>query len=139
MTRRTERFGELLRAELSELIRREVKDPRVGEMVTISSIKVSADMRQAKVLISIYGTPEEREAAIVGLRTARGFLQRHLLERLKVRRVPTLEFELDRSIERGAEVLKMIADVSREFGPADGAGAPDAAGDQPGGDRPAGS
>lgn len=139
MTRRTERLGELLRAELSDLIRREVKDPRVGDMVTISSVTVSADLRQAKVMISMYGGLEERNAAIQGLRTARGFLQRHLLERLKVRRIPTLDFELDRSIERGAHILQMISDVTREMGPAEGDGTTGRAGAPADGDRPGGS
>ncbi|HEX2171612.1 MAG TPA: 30S ribosome-binding factor RbfA [Dehalococcoidia bacterium] len=120
MTRRVERLGELLRAEISDLLRREVKDPRVGDMVTISSVKVSPDLRQAKVMVSVYGTEAERTAAVAGLRAAHGFLRNHLGERLKVRRVPTLDFELDRSIEQGARVLRILAEITD-------AGAPSAA------------
>jgi ribosome-binding factor A len=117
MSLRTTRVNELLRAELSDLILREVKDPRVGEgLVTITEIRVSPDLRHATVFVSHLGTDEERQHALEGLQRAAPFLHRELLHRLRMRNVPDLQFRFDPSIERGARLSDLIRKVSAEYG-----------------------
>jgi ribosome-binding factor A len=116
MSLRTARVNELLRAELSDLILREVKDPRVGEgLVTITEIRVSPDLRHATVFVSHLGSDEEREHALEGLQRAAPFLHRELVQRLRMRAVPQLVFRFDPSIERGARLSDLIRKVSNEY------------------------
>jgi ribosome-binding factor A len=112
MTRRTERLNELIREELSELIRRQTKDPRLGCFLTVTRVDTSADLSHAKVYISVLGSDEEKSGAMDGLDSASGFLYRELRERLSLRHTPRLIFCEDDSIERGAQVLHMIKEVT---------------------------
>ena len=115
MSLRTTRVNELLRAEISELILREVKDPRVTEgLVTITEIRVSPDLRHATVFVSHMGTDEQREKAMTGLKKAAPFMHRELVHRLKMRAIPELQFRFDPSIERGARLSDLIRKVSNE-------------------------
>ncbi|GIW13127.1 MAG: ribosome-binding factor A [Tepidiforma sp.] len=115
MTMRTTRVGELLRAEISELLLREVKDPRVGRgMVTITEVQVSPDLRRAVVYVSHLGTEAERSEALEGLQHSAPFLHRELVHRLSLRNVPELVFRFDPSIERGARLAELIQQVSAE-------------------------
>src|ERR1043165_7333393 len=116
MSVRTARVNELLRAEISDLLSREVKDPRVTEgLVTITEIRVSPDLRHATVFVSHMGTDEERKHALEGLQHAAPFLHRELMHRLKMRNVPELAFRFDPSIERGARLSDLIRKVSSEY------------------------
>lgn len=116
MSLRTARVNELLRAEISELILREVKDPRVSEgMITITEIRVSPDLRHATVFVSHMGSDEEREHALAGLQRAAPFMHKELVHRLKMRAVPQLQFRFDPSIERGARLADLIRKVSNEY------------------------
>jgi ribosome-binding factor A len=106
VSRRTDRVSDLLRAELSQLLLREVHDPRV-KLAAVSGIDVTPDLRRAVVKISVLGDEAQREAAIEGLRHARGFLRTELAHRLRLRVTPELVFELD----RGAEHSQQISDL----------------------------
>lgn len=109
MTRRTDRVNELLRTTLSELFLRDVKDPRVShELLSITEVDVSPDLRRATVYVSHMGTEQERSDALEGLARAAHFLQRELGLRLKLRNVPDLTFRFDPSIERGARLASLI-------------------------------
>jgi ribosome-binding factor A len=113
MTMRTERVNELLRAELSELIQREVKDPRVGRgLLSLTEVQVSPDLRHATVYVSHLGTDEERRDALLGLQHSAHFLHRELMHRLSMRNVPEFVFKFDPSIERGARLASLINQVS---------------------------
>jgi ribosome-binding factor A len=113
MTMRTERVNELLRAELSELIQREVKDPRVSRgLLSLTEVQVSPDLRHATVYVSHLGTEEERNDALLGLQHSAHFLHRELMHRLSMRNVPELVFKFDPSIERGARLASLINQVS---------------------------
>ena len=112
MTRRTERFNELLRAELSELIQREVKDPRLGGLISVTQVEVTPDLRHARVFVSVMGSEEERTAAFKALHSARFFLRRELTHRIKARRMPELAFQRDDSLERGARLLSLIDEAT---------------------------
>ncbi len=113
MTRRTQRVNELLREQISELLLRQAKDPRLTGIVTITEVSTSPDLRQATVFVSIMASPEERQTTLQGLSAASRFLRRELTRRLSMRRVPELSFVADESIERGAHLLDLI----REVGP----------------------
>lgn len=110
---RQEKLGELIAAELSELICTRVKDPRVG-FASITRVEVSGDLRHAKVHVSVMGTPEEQEETMKGLRNANGFLRHELATRLTIRYMPELVFKLDTSIEEGARMLDLIRKVQLE-------------------------
>lgn len=107
MSRRTERVDDLLRRELSDLIQRQVHDPRV-RMATIVAVDVSPDLRHAVVKVSALGDDAQREACVEALRHAKGFLRSQLAGRhLRMRNLPELVFELD----RGAEYSQQISDL----------------------------
>lgn len=106
MSRRTDRVSDLLRAELSDLLLREVHDPRV-KLASVTAIEVTSDLRRAVVKISVLGSDEQRQETIEGLRHAKGFLRTELAHRLRLRNTPELVFELD----RGAEHSQRIADI----------------------------
>ncbi|HEX2545641.1 MAG TPA: 30S ribosome-binding factor RbfA [Ramlibacter sp.] len=95
-----------IQRDLSELIARELKDPRVG-MVTINAVEVTPDYAHAKVFFSILvGDPEQTTEA---LNQAAGFLRNHLFKRLHIHTVPTLHFQFDRTTERAADMNALIA------------------------------
>jgi ribosome-binding factor A len=100
------KVADQIQRDLSELIARELKDPRVG-MVTISAVEVTPDYAHAKVFFSVLiGAPEETSEA---LNQAAGFLRNHLFKRLHIHTVPTLHFVFDRTTERAADMNALIA------------------------------
>lgn len=111
--RRTARLNEQLRRELSELIQREVRDPRVGH-VTITGVDVARDLGSAKVYVRTPGTREERDATLEGLEAAAPFLRTTLGRRLRVRRVPELRFRPDRSFEHAQRIEEVLSEVIPE-------------------------
>ncbi|MBI4318921.1 MAG: 30S ribosome-binding factor RbfA [Chloroflexi bacterium] len=113
-SRRIERINELLRAEISELITREIKDPRLSGMISVTEVDTSPDLRVAKVYISILGSEEERRIAINALQKAAGFFRKELGARLTLRRIPELSFRLDLSIERGDRIMRLLHEIERE-------------------------
>ena len=113
MNVRLERVNQLLREELSELILRELKDPRLGSMLSITEVDTSPDLGLARVYVSVMAVPEEQSEVLRGLGSATGFLRRALRLRLKLRRIPELRFVLDPSIQQGSELLGRINAVTR--------------------------
>jgi ribosome-binding factor A len=110
MSRRTDRVGDLIRAELSQLILRRLKDPRV-RMTTVASVEVSGDLRHARVHVSVVGDETAREASLEALQHASGYLRRQLAKELfRLKNIPDLRFELD----RGAEYSQRISDLLEE-------------------------
>jgi ribosome-binding factor A len=106
MSRRSDRVSDLIRAELSDLLLREVKDPRV-KLASITAVDVTSDLRRAVVKVSVLGEEEQRLETVEALRHARGFLRTELAHRLRLRVTPELTFELD----RGAEHSQRISDI----------------------------
>lgn len=103
---RTYQIADQIQRDLTELIARELKDPRVG-MVTVQAVEVTPDYAHAKVFFSILvGDPQETEEA---LNQASGFLRNHLFKRLHIHTVPTLHFHFDRTTERAADMNALIA------------------------------
>ena len=113
MSRRTSRVNDLLREQLSELLLREVKDPRVNHgLVSITEVQVSPDLRRATVFVSHLGRDDERDEVLRGLAAASHFLRNELVHRLSLRTVPELVFRFDPSIERGARLASLINEVT---------------------------
>ncbi len=112
MTRRMERVNHLIRQEISELLQRQVKDPRLDRFLSIIEVTTSPDLRSAKVFVSCIGSEEKKEETLRVLTAASGFFRGELAKRLSLRRVPELEFQWDDSIERGAHILELIDRVS---------------------------
>ena len=104
---RRERVAEQVRRELAELIRTELKDPRVG-MISITDVQVTPDYAHAKVFFSTLAGSEHLPEVMSGLQKASGFLRRELGKRISIHMTPQLHFVFDESLERGAELSKLI-------------------------------
>jgi len=108
---RQDQLGEVITQELSDLIRTRMKDPRIG-FASITDVEVSADLRHAKVFVSVMGGEDEQRATMTSLDRASGFLRHELAQRLTIRHTPELVFRLDQSIARGAHLLELINQMS---------------------------
>jgi ribosome-binding factor A len=104
---RTLRIADQLQRELANLIRLEVKDPRVG-MVTLTGVEVTPDYAHAKVFFTLLGTTAQQEAAQRALTHAAGFLRGQIGRRIKIHTTPELHFVFDESVERGARLSQLI-------------------------------
>lgn len=108
-SRRVERLNEQLKREITEILRFEVKDPRVG-LATVTAVRVSADLSFARVFV--LPTDDEEDSRILdGLRAATPFIRTELGQRLRLRRVPELRFELDESIEHALRIERLLQEV----------------------------
>ena len=112
MNRRMNRVNVLLREEISLVVATEVRDPRVSSVVSITAVETAPDLRHAKVFVSVLGGPSEKQSTLLALSSAAGFINRRLRRRLTLKAVPSLEFRLDESIERGSEVLQLIREAA---------------------------
>jgi ribosome-binding factor A len=105
--RRTVRVEELLKEEISRVVREEVKDLRVG-FVTSMHVDVSPDLRHAKVHVSVMGDEQTKQAAVEALRRASGFIRTRVGGQVTLKRLPEMHFELDRSLERAARIDELL-------------------------------
>ena len=104
---RAQRVAEQIRRDLAELLRLEVKDPRIG-FITLTDVEVSSDFAHAKVYFTSMDGAEGLENVLAGLRNASGFLRRELGRRLRIHTLPELHFHYDPSVERGAALSALI-------------------------------
>jgi len=107
---RPNRLAETLKEEISQLIRVELKDPRIG-FVTLTSVDVADDLSHAKVYVSVLGTEEEGNASLDALNRAAGFVRSEIGKRVRLRHVPSIVFKYDPSIQHGAHIAKLLKDV----------------------------
>jgi len=110
---RMQRVQNLLRAEISTILQRKLKDPRVT-MVTISRLEVSPDLRAARVFVDMYGSKEKRAEALEGLRSASGFIRGELMKVLHLRPMPHLEFHADESLAQATRTLDLLEQIRHE-------------------------
>lgn len=113
MNRRLQRLNTQFRRELSDLIRTELKDPRIGAIVSVMRVEVAPDLENATVYTSVLGDADEKRATMGALAAAAPFLRHQLLERMRIKKTPALHFALDESIEQAAHVLDLMKQVSR--------------------------
>jgi len=111
VSRRTERLNKTIKQEISWLLEREVNDPRLSTLISVTRVSVSPDLTYAKVFVSILGNEENKTEMLAGFNAASGFLRRELSSRLRLRHIPQLSFRYDDSIERGATLLGIIEQV----------------------------
>lgn len=110
---RLEKINSLLREEIGSIIQRDLKDPRIG-FVSILEVRTSPDLREARVFVSVFAEEEDKRKTIKGLKSASGFIHNEIKDRLRLRHIPNIIFELDDSIEKGAHILELIDKISRE-------------------------
>ena len=101
-------MGQEIQRLLPDVIRKEVKDPRVSGMVTITAVEVSADLSQAKVFVTVLNAQEGVAATLEGLNSCSAFLRSQLSHLMRVRSVPALRFSYDESVERGMRLTRLI-------------------------------
>jgi len=110
---RHERIAEEIRHEVSILLAGELKDPRLAGLVTVTEVRVTADLRQARLFVSVLGTEAERSATLAGLEAASGYVRRQLAQRLRLRRGPEIIWMLDTSEEYGEHIEELLRQVKK--------------------------
>ncbi len=113
-SRRQKQINQTIRRELSELLARNVGDPRINGVISIMEVDVSPDMKQAKVYVSVMGSDEEKEEVFEGLASASDFLRRELGRRIRIRYIPRLIFKRDDSIEKAERIHQLINQTASE-------------------------
>ena len=111
MSRRVDRVNELLRLEISQLLARQVKDPRLSGVITITEVRAAPDLRTALVLVSVMGDDETKKTALAGIQSAAKFMRRELRDRVSLRYVPFLSFTLDDSLETSDRLMGMLNQI----------------------------
>ena len=117
--RRADRVGEQIQRELSQLLLREVKDPRVGQ-VTITAVEISPDLKHARVFFTGARDATAQAAALAGLTRAAGFLRGQVGRNLRLRHAPELSFAVDDSLDRGLRITALLKEVAGEAEETDG-------------------
>ena len=108
MPKRVDRINGLLRQQISELLSRGIKDPRLNALITITQVQTSSDLRSARVFVSVMGDQETKDSAMEGLRSAATFMRRELRDRLSLRYVPFMTFMVDNTIEDATRLLTVL-------------------------------
>jgi ribosome-binding factor A len=112
--RRINRIEEQLRIELSEIIEREIQDPRIG-LATVTHVKVSPDLRHARVFITVLGDADQRKKSLEGLRSAASYARHSLSKRLHhLRRIPELTFDYDQGLEKGMRIDELLEQIKHD-------------------------
>ena len=115
---RRQRLGDQLQVELAVLIQREVRDPRVG-FVTVTEVRMSPDLRHARVYVSILGEEEQKEESLAALDRARGFLKAQIGKRLRLRHVPELRFTVDETLDHAERIESLLEGTTDRDGAGD--------------------
>ena len=115
---RLQRVNQLIREEISHLIQRELKDPRLG-FVTVTEVDVAKDLRSAKVYVSVLGSETQWKESLQALESARGFIRNWLVPRLRLRAVPHLTFHPDRSMAHAAHIQTVLEGLKTEERPSE--------------------
>jgi ribosome-binding factor A len=113
MSHRIERVNQLIRREISDLLLRQIKDPRLGNFLSVNEVETAPDLKHAKVYVSCICTEEEKQEIMATLELASGYFHNELSRRIRIRYVPTLSFYWDNSIERASHIMSLIDQVSR--------------------------
>lgn len=114
MSRRTERVASILQRELAGIIMRELNDPRLVGLPSITRVKVSDDLSVADVYVSIMGTEGKQQAAINALKHSAGMMRTRLSQTLEMRQVPYLKFHIDQNLKKEREILDILHQIELE-------------------------
>ena len=110
------RINEEVLRELSNILRGEIKDPRISPMCSVVAVEVAPDLKSAKAYISVLGDEAAQKSTMEGLKSSAGFIRRKLAENVNLRNTPEMTFILDQSIEYGVNMSKLIDDVTKKDG-----------------------
>lgn len=113
-SKRVIRLNSLLKEVISEVIRKEVRDPRLGDLITVTSVDMTKDLHHAKVYISVIGTPEEKKQSIEALQSAAGFIGVHASKKVVMRFFPSLTFKLDESVDTYMAIDSLLVKIQQE-------------------------
>lgn len=111
--KRLDRVNQLIKEEISTLLQRELKDPRLG-FVTVTEVETTKDLRSAKVFVSVLGDERQWAASLAALASARGFVRNWLRQHLELRVTPEVDFRADRSLEHAARIQAILKNVQGE-------------------------
>ena len=111
--KRSDRLGDLIQREISDILHRQIKDPRVG-FCTIIRVDMSDDLRHAKVRVSLMGNETEQKNTLAGLKSATGFIRREIGSRIALRHTPEIVFVQDKSVDHSIRIAQLIADGQEE-------------------------
>lgn len=109
--KRSQRVGELIHEEISNLLLLEIKDPRIG-FVTITRVELSDDLKNAKIFVSVMADEKGKEKALQGLTNASGFMRKELGRKLRLKLVPELIFKIDNSLDYSLKIQKALLEIS---------------------------
>lgn len=115
------RVSQSIRREMSELIRRDIKDERISGLVSIIDVECSPDCRRARIFVSVFGDEEQQKSTMEALSDHTGEIRGELCRRLQLRFAPEVMFKLDHSLERGARVSALLSKISEEHAPEENA------------------
>lgn len=107
---RIEKLQELIKQEMSKMLLKEIKDPRIG-FVTVTDVEMTGDLREAKIYISVMGGEEQVKSSLEGLNSALGFIRREIGQRIRLRFTPEISFALDTSLDYGDHIQKLLLQV----------------------------
>ncbi|MFQ3549731.1 MAG: 30S ribosome-binding factor RbfA [Armatimonadota bacterium] len=113
MTTRQDKVNEFLRKEVTEIIYRELKDPRIG-FVTITGVEVTSDLRHAKIYFSVMGSLEEKQSNLKLLKNAESFIRLTLRKRMHTKVIPQVHFVEDDSVERGSRIMELLEEIKSD-------------------------
>ena len=113
---RIEKLQELIKQEMSKMLLREIKDPRIG-FVTVTDVEMTGDLREAKIFVSIMGDDEQVKESMKGLQSALGFIRREIGKRIKIRFTPEISFALDTSLDYSEHIQKILLDIEKQEKP----------------------
>lgn len=114
---RVSQIGEEIKRVISQLLRIKIKDPRISDMVSITEVRVTNDLSFAKVFVSVFGTEDEKNDTLEGLRNAEGFIKKEIGRNVKMRIMPKLIFELDDSVEESLRLEKILEEIKTKEEP----------------------
>lgn len=114
---RVSQIGEEIKRVISQLLRTKIKDPRISDMVSITEVRVTNDLSFAKVFVSVFGTEDEKNDTLEGLRNAEGFIKKEIGRNVKMRIMPKLIFELDDSVEESLRLEKILEEIKTKEEP----------------------
>lgn len=109
-TRRQIQVADAIQRQVSTLIQRDLKDPRIG-FTTVTAVEVTADLKYARIFVSVMGTPEEQRGTMDALASGRGFIRRELAQRMDMRAVPEIQFRQDTSGEYSANISRLLNEL----------------------------
>ncbi|SHF23616.1 30S ribosome-binding factor RbfA [Desulforamulus putei] len=113
MSHRPERIAEAIKKETADILRNDIKDPRVG-FVTITGVEVTRDLSYAKVFISVMGSEDQRKETLNVLQKCAGYMRSEIGRRIKIRHAPEIIFKLDTSLDHGTRIMEILQEINRQ-------------------------